>query len=102
MATELQSVTVLHQQIRRIDPGAGVIDGLGVRKGCFQARHGGDVIGMNMGLDQVFERQTQVADQLRVALRLLDDAVDKHRLAAGFIGEQIGESAGFGVEELAE
>jgi hypothetical protein len=45
---------------------------------------------------------TQLADQGEIALVLLKHRIDQHPLAGGHIGQEIGEGAGGGVEELAE
>jgi hypothetical protein len=44
----------------------------------------------------------QFADQGEIAVVLLEDRVDDYPLAAGHVGQQIGEGAGVGIEELAE
>jgi hypothetical protein len=62
----------------------------------------GHVIGMGMGVDRGHQLDAQFADQGEIAAVLLEDRVDDHPLAAGYVGQQIGEGAGVGIEQLAE
>jgi len=67
-----------------------------------QRAEAGDVIGMQMGVDRLDELEIKLADELKIAIDLLDHRIDDHGLAALSAGEQIGVGAGGLVEQLAE
>ena len=58
-----------------------------------QRAEAGDVIGMQMRIDGLDQLQVQFADQLQVAVDLLQHRIDDQRLAAASAGEQIGVGA---------
>ena len=60
------------------------------------------VVGMGVGVDRGHQLDAQLADQGEIAVVLLKDRVDDHPLAAGYIGQQVGEAAGVAVEQLSE
>jgi len=62
----------------------------------------GYMVGMGMGIDRGHQLDSQFADQGEIAAVLFEDGVDDHPLAAGHVGQQIGEGAGVTVEQLAE
>jgi len=55
-----------------------------------------------MGVEAGHQVDAQLADQGKIALVLLEDRIDQHPLAGGHIGQQVGEGAAGGVEQLAE
>ncbi len=57
-----------------------------------------DVVGVQMGIDRLDQLEVELADQLQIAVDLLQHRIDDHRLAAGAAGEQIGIGAGDAVE----
>ena len=62
----------------------------------------GDVVGVGVGVEAGHQVDAQFADQGVIALMLLEHRIDQHPFAGGHIGQQIGEGAGGGVEQLAE
>ena len=62
----------------------------------------GDVVGVDVGVEAGHQVDAQLADQREIALVLLEHRIDQHPHAGGHIGQQVGEGAGGGVEELAE
>jgi hypothetical protein len=62
----------------------------------------GDVIGVDVGLERVPEGQTELGEQLEVAIDLVADRIDQGRLERLPIGDQVGVGAGLRVEELSE
>jgi hypothetical protein len=60
------------------------------------------MVGMGVGVERGHQLQVQFPDQGEIALVLLEHRIDQQRPATGHIGEQVGEGAGLGVEELAE
>ena len=62
----------------------------------------GHVVGVGVGVDRRHQFDSQLANQGEIAAVLLKDRVDDHPLAAGHIGQQVGEGAGVAVKELAE
>ena len=62
----------------------------------------GDVIGMKVGVDRLDEFEIELAQQLAVAVGLLQHGVEDQRLAAGAAGQEIAVCSGNAVEELAK
>ena len=62
----------------------------------------GDVVGVQVRVDRLDQLQVELADQLQVAVDLLQHRIDDQRLAAAPAGEQIAVGAGDAVEQLAE
>ncbi len=62
----------------------------------------GDVVGVQMRVHRLDQAQVEFADQLQIAVDLLQHRIDDQRFAAGAAGEQIGVGAGNAVEKLAE
>ena len=62
----------------------------------------GHVVSVGVGVDRRHQFDSQLANQGEIAVVLLEDRVDDYPLAAGHIGQQVGEGAGVAVEELAE
>ena len=62
----------------------------------------GDVVGVQMRVDRLDQLEIELADELQIAVDLLEHRIDDQRLAAAPAGEQIGVGAGDAVEELAE
>ena len=60
----------------------------------------GDVVGMGMGLDRPDQLQPVLAQHRQVAFELLVHRVDDQGFPGGRIGQDVGEGAGGGVEEL--
>jgi hypothetical protein len=60
------------------------------------------VIGVEVGVHRLDQAQIQLADELEVAVHLLEHRVDDQRLAAAAAGEQVAVGAGDAVEQLAE
>jgi hypothetical protein len=55
---------------------------------------------MGVGVDGVHEFQTELLEQLEVALELVDDRVDQYRLAGCLVGDEVGVRPGLVIEEL--
>ena len=47
-----------------------------------QRAEAGDVVGVQVGVDRLHQLQIQLADELEVAIDLLEDGIDNQRLAA--------------------
>ena len=62
----------------------------------------GDVVGMQMGVDRLDQPEIEFAQQLAIAVDLLQHGIEDQRLAAGAAGQQIAVGAGNAVEELAK
>ena len=60
----------------------------------------GDVVGMQMGIDGLDQLEVEFAQQLAVALDLLQHGIEDQRLAAGAAGEHIAVGSGNAVKEL--
>ena len=60
----------------------------------------GDVIGMHVGVERSDQLETQLADQGEVTVLTLEHRIDQHRLSRGRIRQQVGESAGVGIQKL--
>ena len=67
-----------------------------------QFAEAGDVVGMQMGIDRLDQLQIEFAQQLAVAVDLLQHGIEDQRLAAGAAGQQIAVGAGGAVEQLTE
>ena len=65
-----------------------------------QRAEAGDVVGVQVGIDRLHQLQVQFADELEVAIDLLQDGIDDQRLAATAGGEQVGVGAGRRLEQL--
>jgi hypothetical protein len=62
----------------------------------------GDVVGMQMGVDRLDQLEIELAQQLAVAIDLLQHGVENQGLAAGAAGQQITVGSGDAVEQLAK
>ena len=60
------------------------------------------MIGVQMRVDRLDQLEIELANQLQIAVDLLDHRIDDQRLAAAPAREQIGVGAGRAVEQLAE
>ena len=60
----------------------------------------GDVVGMQMGVDRLHQPQVELAQQLAVAVGLLQHGVEDQRLAAGAARQQVAVGARNAVEKL--
>ena len=58
----------------------------------------GDVVGVDMGVDGLDQRQVQLLQQFQVTVHLFDDGVDDQRFTTGTAGQQIGIGARNAVE----
>ena len=67
-----------------------------------QRAEAGDVIGVQMRIDRLHQLQVELADELQVAIDLLQHRIDDQRLAAAAGRKQVGVGAGRRVEQLAE
>ena len=67
-----------------------------------QRAKAGDVVGVHMGVDRLHKLEVEFLDEAEVAVDLLQNGIDDHRLAASAAGEQVGVGAGDAVEQLAE
>ena len=65
-----------------------------------QFAEAGDVIGVQMGVDRLHQPQIELAQQLAVAVGLLQHGIEDQRLAAGAARQQVAVGAGNAVEEL--
>ncbi len=52
-----------------------------------QRAEAGDVVGVQVGVDRLHQLEVELADELEVAIDLLQDGVDDQRLAAAAGGE---------------
>ena len=84
-----------------IDPGLLAHDRDAARA-IAQRAEAGDVVGMQMGIHRFHQLQVEFADQLQVAVHLLQHRVDDQRFPAAAGGQQVGVGAGGGIEQLAE
>ena len=100
-AAEGHMVAVLQRQGHVLGPGGGG-EADGAAGGLVHQPAAGHVVGVGVGVDRGHQLHPQLADQGEVAGVLLEHRVDQHALAAGHIHQQVGEGAGFGIEELAE
>ena len=75
-------------------------DGHAAAERVAQAARGGDVVGVHVRLEREAQLQLELLQQGAIALELLRDAVDQHRLARGRVGEQVRVGRCLGVEEL--
>src|SRR5205085_10952608 len=62
----------------------------------------GNVVGVQVRVDRLDQFQVELADQLEIAVDLLQHRIDDQRLAARPAGHQVGVSARYAVEQLAE
>jgi hypothetical protein len=67
-----------------------------------QRAEAGDVIGVQMRIHRLDELHVELAQELEIAVDLLDHRVDDEGLAAAPASEQVGVGAGYAVEKLAE
>ena len=67
-----------------------------------QLAEAGDMVGVQMGVDRLDQPQIELAQQLAVAVDLLQHGIEDQRLAAGAAGQQIAVGAGDAVEQLAK
>ena len=67
-----------------------------------QRTQSGDVVGVQMRVDGLYQLEFALAHELQIAVDLLQHRIDDQRLAAMPAGNEIGVSAGNAVEELAE
>jgi hypothetical protein len=74
----------------------------GATGGRVQAPAAGDMVGMGMGVEAGHQADAELLNQREITGVLLIDRIDQHPLAGGPIGEQVGEGARVGVEQLAE
>ncbi len=83
--------------------GLGVLAHHGDAMGAVAQRaQAGDVVGVQVGIDRLDQLEVELADQLQIAVDLLQHRIDDQRLASAAAGEQIGIGAGDAVEQLAE
>ena len=102
-ADALDAKTVAVSDAHRHDIDAGLLAHHGDAVGAVAQRaKAGDVVGMQVGVDRLHQLQVELADELEVAIDLLQHGVDDQRLAAAAGGEQVGVGAGRRVEELTE
>ena len=64
--------------------------------------HGGDVIGMNMRINDFHQLQVQLFQKLDIPVGFLEYRIDQKRLSTRPAGKQIGVGRGHGIEHLAE
>ena len=62
----------------------------------------GDVIGVNVGLERRNRRESQLAQQGRIALPVLEHGIDHQRLARRGVAQKIGVGGRGGIEQLPE
>ncbi len=62
----------------------------------------GDVVGVQMGVDRLDEAQVELAEELDVAVDLLQHGIDDERLGAAAARDQVAVGAGHAVEQLSE
>ena len=62
----------------------------------------GDMIGMQMGIDRLDQLEVEFAQQLAIAVDLLQHRIEDQRLAAGAAGQQIAVGSRNAVETAAE
>src|SRR3954467_3062114 len=67
-----------------------------------QLAEAGDVVGMQMGVHRLDQLEIELAQQLAVAVDLLQHGIEDQRLAAGAAGQEIAVGTRNTVEELAE
>ena len=67
-----------------------------------QRTQSGDVVGVQMRVDGLYQLEFELAHELQIAVDLLQHRIDDQRLAAMPAGNDIGIGAGNVVEELAE
>ncbi len=67
-----------------------------------QRAQSGDVVGVQMRVDGLYQLEFELAHELQIAVDLLQHRIDDQRLAAMPAGNEIGVGAGNAVEELAE
>ena len=60
------------------------------------------MVGVQMGIDRLDQSQIEFAQQLAVAVDLLQHGIEDQRLAAGAAGQQIAVGPGNAVEQLAK
>ena len=58
-----------------------------------QFAEAGDVVGVQMGVDRLDQPQVELAQELAVAVRLLQNGIEDQRLAAGAARQQIAVGA---------
>lgn len=62
----------------------------------------GDVIGMDVRVERVGQREPERLQDVKMAVDRIDDRVDQHRLPGLLTPEQVGVGAGNGFEQLVE
>ena len=62
--------------------------------------HGGNMVGMDMGVDNLHQLQVQLLQQPDIAVGFLEHRVDQQRLAAGAACQQVGVGRGNRIEHL--
>ena len=62
----------------------------------------GHMVSVGVGVEAGHQAEAQLLNQGQITIVLLEHRIDQHPLAAGHIGEQIGEGAGGRVEQLAK
>ena len=72
----------------------------GTASGCVHQPAAGHMVGVGVGVDRGNQLDTQLANQGEITVVLLEDRINEQAFAATHIGEQVGEGAGIGVEEL--
>src|SRR5262245_17365787 len=67
-----------------------------------QRAEAGDVVGVQVGVDRFHQPEVELADELQIAIDLLQHRIDDQRLATAAAGDQVGVGAGNAVEKLAK
>ena len=67
-----------------------------------QRAEAGDVIGVQMRVHRLDQSDLKFADQLQIAIDLLQHRIDDQRLSPAAAGKQVRIGAGYAVEKLAE
>ena len=102
-ADALDAEPVAVGDAHRHDVDAGLLAHHGdAARAVAQRAETGDVVGMQVGVDRLHQLQIELADELKVAVDLLQHRIDDQRLAAAAGGEQVGIGAGRRIEELTE
>ena len=65
-----------------------------------QLAEAGDVVGVQMGIDRLDQLQIELAQQLAVAIDLLQYGIEDQRLAARSAGQQVTVGSGYAVKQL--
>src|SRR5262249_4069690 len=67
-----------------------------------QGTEPGNVIRVQMGIDSLHQAQVELADELQIAIDLLQHGVDHQRLAAASAGNEIRVGTRHAVKQLSE